>query len=458
VNSVRSVVGSLSQAGKRLDASNTATALTVLVCATVRLLGAGVGHKAQTSTPLTFYRDVLPILQDHCQSCHRPDGIAPMPLVTYSETRPWAGAIQKATQLRTMPPWFADPRYGHFTNDPSLTAQQVTRLANWASYQAPAGNPHDGPPPRRWAEGWNTPQPDFVFTMPSPVALPAHGDVEYTYEIVPTGFTQDRWVQMSQVRPSSPQHVHHAVVYIRAPQSKWLQHAPVGAPFTASSLKDEQDRRDAAWTDADILLVYAPGSSPDQWPAGMAKFIPAGSDLVFQMHYTTNGLAASDQTRLGLVFARQAPAKRVLTLQLTNDRFVIPPGVDDYRVEVHGTLPNDCTLLSFLPHMHLRGKRFEYNIVHPDGSLETLLRVNWDFYWQLSYRLAEPRFLKAGTELQAVAWFDNSRNNPHNPDPGAAVHWGDQTYEEMMVGFFDVAVPASVDKRHFFIRPNDSAK
>jgi hypothetical protein len=184
----------------------------------------------------------------------------------------------------------------------------------------------------------------------------------------------------------------------------------------------------------------------------MAKFIPAGSDLVFQMHYTTHGRPKADQTSVGIVFAKNKPKQRVLTLQLTNDRFVIPPGVDNYRVEVHGSLPNDALLLSFFPHLHLRGKQFDYNILHPDGSIETLLRVHYNFYWQLSYRLAEPRPLKAGTVLQAVALFDNSKNNPHNPDPNAAVYWGDQTYDEMMVGFFDVAVPADIDKSHYFMR------
>jgi len=411
----------------------------------------------QPPTP-TFYRDVLPILQERCQSCHRPAGIAPMPLTAYAETRPWASSIAEAVRSRKMPPWFADPRYGRFSNDPSLTTGQIATLDAWAQAGAPAGDPRDALPSRAWAGGWNIGQPDLVVRMPQPATIPARGDVEYTYEIVPTGFAQDRWVQRSQLRPSSPQHVHHAVVYVRPPDSKWLRHAPTDTPFTASTLSDPADRRDAEWTDSDILLVYAPGSSPDEWSHDRAKFIPAGSDLVFQMHYTTDGHAGTDQTSLGLAFAKQAPKERVLTLQLTNDRFVIPPGVDDYRVEVHGTIPNDCTLLSFLPHLHLRGKRFEYNLVHPDGSLETLLRVNWDFYWQLSYRLAEPRFLKAGTELQAVAWYDNSRHNPHNPDPGAAVHWGDQTYDEMMVGFFDVAVPADMDKWRFFIRPGRVAK
>jgi mono/diheme cytochrome c family protein len=421
-----------------------------LLTLTHRIATATAIPQAAPKTP-TFYRDVLPILEDHCQSCHRPGGIAPMAFVRYPETNAWAGAIAAAVRSRKMPPWFADPHYGHFSNDPSLSPEQIATIAAWAASGATAGDPKSTPAPRSRAAGWNIPQPDAVVAMPTRIALPAHGDVEYTYDIVPTNFTSDRWVEMSQVRPSSPEHVHHAVVYIRPPGSNWLRHAPVGVPFTASSLRDPEDRHDAEWTDSDILLVYAPGSSPDDWPTGMAKLIPAGSDLVFQMHYTTDGHAARDLTEIGMVFAKE-PQQRVLTLQLTNDRFVIPPGVDDYRVEVHGTLPNDCTLLSFLPHLHLRGKRFEYNIVHHDGSIETLLRVNYDFHWQLSYRLAEPRALKAGTELQAVAWYDNSRHNPHNPDPEAAVHWGDQTYDEMMVGFFDVAVPANVDKRHFFIR------
>jgi hypothetical protein len=172
------------------------------------------------------------------------------------------------------------------------------------------------------------------------------------------------------------------------------------------------------------------------------------------MHYTTHGRAASDQTSVGIVFAKEPPKQRVLTLQLTNDHFVIPPGADDFRVEARGSLPNDALLLSFLPHMHLRGKQFEYNIIRAGEKRETLLRVNWDFFWQMSYRLADPLPLKAGTELQAVAWYDNSRNNPHNPDPDAAVRWGDQTYDEMMVGFFDVAVDAKIDKWKFFVRPN----
>ena len=364
-----------------------------------------------------------------------------------------------------MPPWFADPTAGKFANDPSLSAAEIETLAAWSQANAPAGDKEDAPAPHRWAEGWSIPKPDCILSMPKAVPLPASGDVEYTYEIVPTHFAEDRWVQMAEVLPQLRGNVHHAVVYIRPPDSHWLRHAPVGNPFAASTLSDPEDRRGAHWTDSDILLVYAPGSSPDEWPADMAKFIPAGSDLVFQMHYTTNGRAASDQTAIGLIFSKQPRPQRVLTLQLTNDHFVIPPGDPDFRVEARGTLPNDATLLGFMPHMHLRGKRFEYNIIREDknhGSdgkppyeIEPLLRVNYHFHWQMSYRLAQPRFLKAGTELQAVAWYDNSARNPHNPDPRVAVSWGEQTYDEMMVGFFDVAVPCSMDKQDFFVRPKN---
>ena len=414
---------------------------------------ATIAAQTAPSVAPTFYKDVLPILQAHCQSCHRSGEIGPMPLMTYEQTRRWSRAILQAVESKEMPPWFADPRYGRFANDLSLSPREIQTLARWTEANAPPGNPGDAPPARPWTAGWNIPTPDEIVRMPKAVILPARGDVEYTYEIVPTNFTEDKWVQISEIRPLRRENVHHAVVYVRPPGSQWLRHAPVGAPFTASTLKDAQDRHDAEFTTSDILLVYAPGSSPDQWPEGMAKFIPRGSDLVFQMHYVTRGRRAADRTSIGLIFAKQAPKQRVLTLQLTNSRFVIPPGVDDYRVEVHGTLPNDALLLGFFPHMHLRGKRFEYNVVHSDGRAETLLRVNYDFYWQMSYRLAVPRFLDAGTELQAVAWYDNSRKNPHNPDPQSAVHWGDQTYDEMMVGFFDIAVPAALDKNRYFIRP-----
>jgi mono/diheme cytochrome c family protein len=412
---------------------------------------------AGPTTAPTFYRDVLPILQEHCQVCHRAGGIAPMAFETYESTRSYAPAIREATRNRSMPPWFAEKGIGKFSNDPSLNGEEIALLAAWPATGAPAGNPADAPPTKQWSDRWTIPAPDMEIKMAEPVSIPATGDVDYTYEILPTHFKEGRWVQASEILPGLPEHVHHAVVYVRPPDSPWLRHAAVGKPFTAETLSSLEDKKDAMWTDSDVLLVYAPGSTPDNWPRGMAKYIPAGSDLVFQMHYTTNGNPGKDVTRIGLIFTKEPPAQRVLTLQLTNDHFVIPPGAPDYRVEARGKLPNDALLLSFFPHMHLRGKKFEYNIVHKDRTVEPLLRVHYHFHWQMSYRLAEPLPLKAGTELQAVAWFDNSKGNPHNPDPSAAVRWGEQTYDEMMVGFFDVAVDSSLNKPRFFQRGGQPA-
>ncbi len=392
-----------------------------------------------------FYKDVLPILQQHCQECHRPGEIAPIPFLTYSETRPWAKAIREQVIARKMPPWFADPRYGHFANDRSLSEAQVDTLAAWANSGAPAGDTKDAPPPRQWPQGWNIGTPDQVFEMPTPFHVPATGAVDYQYLILPTHFTQDKWVQKVEVRTSDRAAVHHAVVYIREPGSKWLEGEPLEKSFSVPLAK--------GFTTSDLLMVYTPGNSYDQWPPGIAKRIKAGSDLVLQMHYTASGKAVDDRTRIGIVFAKEPPKQAVLSLQMSNDRFVIPPGDPNYRVQVSGTLPNDALLISMFPHMHLRGKAFEYLITAPGGHVETLLKVNhYDFQWQLNYRLAQPRLLKAGTHLTFAGTFDNSANNPSNPDPTAEVRYGEQSWDEMMIGFFDVVVDAALDKPKFFER------
>ena len=380
---------------------------------------------------VTFYRDVLPILQNRCQECHRAEQMAPMAFSTYQETRPWAKAIRQAVLTGKMPPWFADPCCGEFSNDRSLTADERETLARWADSGAPQGRESDAPPIKVWTEGWNISKPDAVIEMPRSFHVPATGAVEYQYFIVPTGFQQDRWVQSVEVRPSGRKVVHHAVVYIREPGDTWTR-----GP-----------------TKADILAVYAPGSAPDVYPAGMAKLVKAGSDLVFEIHYTPSGKPVEDRTKVGMVFAAARPAKRVLTLQMDSEKFVIPAGERDFRINVWGTLPNDALLLGFFPHMHLRGTTFEYTRLLDSGLPETLLRVQpYDFYWQLYYRLKEPLALKKGTRLNWIATYDNSAANPRNPDPSARVRYGPQSWEEMMVGFFDVAVDASVDKPAFFVR------
>lgn len=384
---------------------------------------------------VTFYRDVLPILQNRCQECHRPGQIAPMAFSTYEQTRPWAKAIREAARTRKMPPWFADPCCGTFANDRSLTAAERETLSRWADTGAARGREGDAPARKTWPEDWNigtsTNGPDAVIEMPRAFRVPAKGAVEYQYFVVPTGFKEDRWVQSVEVRPSSRKAVHHAVVYLREPGDTWTR-----GP-----------------TKADILAVYAPGSAPEVYPAGMAKLVKAGSDVVFEIHYTPSGTAVEDRTKVGMVFAAAAPAKRVLTLQMDNEKFVIPAGEREFRVSVWGTLPNDAVLLGFFPHMHLRGTSFEYTRLLDNGLPETLLKVKpYDFYWQLYYRLAAPMALKKGTRLNWIATYDNSAGNPRNPDPAAEVRYGPQSWEEMMVGFFDVAVDAPVDKPAFFVR------
>lgn len=373
-----------------------------------------------------------------------------MPLLTYRQTRPWAKAIREAVLLHRMPPWFANPQWGKFANDPSLTSAEAETLADWAQSGAPAGSPADAPKPRVWPQGWSIPKPDAVFEMPRPIEIPASGEVDYQYIVLPTGFTKDEWVQQVEVRPGARSVVHHAVIYIREPSSKWLRDAKPGIPY---SIPEDEPEHRRLWTTSDLLLVYAPGNPPVKLPEGMAKLVPAGSDLVLQMHYQPNGKAARDQTKIGLVFARGPVRQRVLSLQMGNDHFVIPPGHPHFYVGVSGTLPNAAELLSLFPHMHLRGQSFEFAMIPAGGKRQILLDVDhYDFHWQLSYQLAKPIPLAAGTKLEWSAYFDNSEDNPRNPDPTEAVHYGEQSRSEMMIGFFDVAVPRDVDKQQFFVR------
>jgi hypothetical protein len=408
-------------------------------------LVAGFPALGGAASPPVFYKDVLPILQSRCQECHRPGEIAPMSFLTYDDARPWAKAIREATLMRKMPPWFADPEYGRFANDRSLSKQEIDTLTNWAEGGALEGEAKDAPPPRAWPQGWNIGTPDVVIEMPQAFPIPASGAIEYQYVILPTRFSEDKWVQQVEVRPSDSAHVHHAVIYIREPGSVWLKGRPASEAFGLPIAK--------SLTTSDVLLVYTPGNSLDRWTPGMAKKIKAGSDLVLQMHYTANGKPGGDRTRIGMVFAKEPPKQAVLTLQMGNDRFVIPPGDANYRVAASGTLPNDAILLSLFPHMHLRGKAVEYLVAPPNSGFSTLLKVsNYDFNWQLNYRLAQPRLLPAGTRLVCAGYFDNSANNPRNPDPTAEVRFGEQSWEEMMIGFFDVAVDAAMDKEIFFKR------
>lgn len=377
-----------------------------------------------------------------------------MSFTSFRETRPWAKSIRESVQTRRMPPWFADPRHGAFKNDRSLTAAEIETLVSWVDNGAAEGDPADAPGARVWTTGWNLPvKPDLVVEMPSAFDVPAKGQVDYQYIVVPTGLTEDKWVRMVEARPSNRTVVHHAVVFVREPGNSWLRgEAKPGVPFVPPRKSaDGKERGDIDGVGSEFLTVYTPGNTPDVFQPGQARLIKAGSDLVFQMHYTANGKAGSDRTQVGLVFASEPPIERITTISVANTRFTIPPGDANYRVPVKFEIPNGATLLSFFPHMHLRGKGFEYKLQLPGEEQKTLLRVNdYNFNWQLTYRLAEPVRIVPGTKFELAGFFDNSPNNPHNPDPKAEVRWGEQSWEEMMVGFFDVAVPLDMDRRSFF--------
>jgi hypothetical protein len=405
---------------------------------------------AQTKQPPTFYKDVLPILQAHCQECHRPGEIAPMALLTYQQTRPWAKSIKTNVLSGKMPPWPADPHFGKFANDRSLSRPELDTLSAWADSGAPAGKASDAPPPRAFVAGWNIPQPDVVLKMPEAFGIPAKGTIEYQYVIVPSGFTEDKWVQAVEVRPSNRAVVHHAVVFVREPNSRWLAGAKTGIAFAPEVSSPQERLINTGGGGSDILTTYTPGMVPDNWGAGQAKLIKAGSDLVFQIHYTADGAAGTDQASIGLVFAKEPPKQKIVSVSAANRMFKIPAGDADYSAQATFTVRAPMTLVNLFPHLHLRGKAFQYDVIYPDGRTDTILKVDkWSLNWQLSYTLAEPLALPAGTRIRATAWWDNSANNPANPDPGAEVSWGEQSWEEMLVGFMNVAVDPNAQTRGF---------
>jgi hypothetical protein len=409
-------------------------------------IAAAMSLLAQTkhgSTP-TFSKDVAPLLQRNCQTCHRPGQAAPFSLLTYEQARPWANAIKEAVVQRKMPPWFADPQYGHFANNPSLTRSEIDTLVAWVNGGAPRGNAKELPAPKQFAEGWTIPKPDVVFQLPKPFHVPATGILEYQYVIIPTGFTEDTWVEQVQAVPTDYSVVHHIVAYVRVP-GYYFKDMPKNEFFEAPPSKSKDKKTPKDDVPNDWLTGYAPGQPPDVFKAGQAKLIPAGSDIVMEIHYMPEGKAATDQSRLGLVLAKRPPTERTMTLSAGNMSFKIPPGDPNFRVDSSLTMPEDVTLLGLHPHMHMRGKSAQYRIVFADGRTEILLNVpRYNWRWQLWYDLAEPMKLPKGTKLECTEHFDNSRNNPENPDPTKTVIWGQQSFDEMMVCMFNVAFDAKI--------------
>jgi hypothetical protein len=406
---------------------------------------------ASKPATVTFHKDVLPVLQKNCQSCHRPGEAAPMSFLTYDQVRPWAKAIRETVLAKRMPPWFADPAHGKFRNERVLSQAEIDTLTNWANNGAPEGNRKDAPKPVDWVEGWNIGKPDLIVEMPNAYTVPAEGTIEYTYYVLPLNLKQDTWVQSAEVRPGDRGVVHHVIAFLREPNSKWLRGVEYGVPYVPkrverSSRSNNEAASEAGAPGSELLVGFAPGLPPQILMPGQAKLIKAGSDVVFQMHYTANGKAAPDKTRIGLVFAKEPPKERVMTVAAPNNKFVIPAGDPNHQVESKFTLHSDVRLVSLMPHMHLRGKDFLYKAVYPSGESEVLLNVpRYDFSWQLFYYLEEPKLLPKGTRLECTAHFDNSANNKYNPDPTKEVRWGDQSWEEMMIGWFEVAFDASMD-------------
>jgi peroxiredoxin len=378
--------------------------------------------KPKTSGSITYSKDVAPILQKNCQECHRAGQVGPMALLSYEDALGWAETIREVVEERRMPPWHADPKFGHFANDRSLSKAERETLLAWIKQDCPQGNPRDLPPARRFPEEWSIGKPDVVLPMPTAFHVPAKGGkngIRYQYFQVDTNFEEDRWIQAAEARPGNRAVVHHIIAYIAKPGERFEQRGPDG-------IGDK------------MLVAFAPGDLPAVFAPGMAKKVPKGSMLLFQMHYTPNGVEQDDRSSVGLIFAKQPPQHEVLTRAIAQRRFTIPPGADNQEVKSATTFQHDALLLSLFPHMHLRGKDFEYRIVFPDGKSEVLLRVpRYDFNWQSHYRLAKPIKMPAGTRIECTAHFDNSTNNPNNPDPQKTVRWGEQTWEEMMIGFVD---------------------
>jgi len=406
------------------------------------------------SPAVTFNKDVAPILQSHCQGCHRPGETAPMPLLTYKQVRPWASAIKEAVALKKMPPWFADPHFGQWSNDRSLAKADIDIMTRWVDAGAPEGNPKDAPVPVKFIEGWNIAKPDMVLEMPAEFHVPASGTIDYQYILIPGKFTEDKWVRMAEVRPGNRAVVHHVIAFVRPPGSNWMKDAQPGVPYVP-----KKGEKGGGEIRGEMLVGFAPGVIPQILQPGQARLIKAGSDIIFQMHYTANGKEATDRSSIGLVFATEPPKERIYTLAASTNKFAIPAGDSNYEVDSEFQFGHEARIVSFLPHMHLRGKDFEYRVKYPDGRVETLLNVpHYSFSWQLSYLPKQDLVLPAGAVIECTAHYDNSANNPDNPDATTIVHPGDQSWDEMMIGFFDVAIDPQMDPGKMTIkRPKPSA-
>jgi hypothetical protein len=378
----------------------------------------------------TFTRDVWPILRARCVTCHQPGAVAPMAFTSYKEVRPWSRAIREAVVSRSMPPWHATKASAHeFRNNRSLSQSEIETLTGWIDAGSPEGPPATLQTAVITDSKWHLGKPDVVIQVPG-VHVPKTGVQPYTFLIVPVHIEHDTWVRAAEFRIDQRSLVHHMNAFVREPGSSYLADFPRNQIFVPTVAERGKKRAgEAIFARRQLLLGYEPGYEPMPWLQGGAKLIKAGSDIVFEMHFNPNGKEAVDHSELGLYFAAEAPAQRVLAIDTLRDLDLqIPPKVPNYLSRASMTLGRPARLLSVQPHMHVRGRSMEVRAIYPDGRTETLLSVpKYDFNWQTTYVLKEPLNLPAGTVLESVAGFNNSTNNAFNPDPEATVHWGDQT-------------------------------
>jgi peroxiredoxin len=375
--------------------------------------------RRQGKGEVTYSNQVAHILRDRCVVCHRPGDIAPFALTSYKEAAGWAETIVEVIRDGRMPPWHASPEYGKFANDAHLTTNEKNQITAWAADGAPEGDSRELPEPPKFETAWRIPKPDLIVELPKTVEVPAEGVLPYQNFVIDPKFDHDVWVRASQVRPGNPSVVHHLVVFMLPPGQRGTN--PV---------------------DLDFLAAYSPGMPPRILPEGLAKVVPAGSKLLVQVHYTPRGTPQTDRSVIGLTFADPATIKKRMTsVDAIKFDLSIPPKAADYQDAAEHRFNQDYILYSLLPHMHLRGKSFRFEATYPDGRHEVLLDVpRYEFDWQNNYILAEPKPMPEGTIIRCVGHFDNSADNVNNPDPNRKVTFGEQTNDEMLVGYMDVAL------------------
>lgn len=396
-----------------------------------------------TDAPVTFNKDIAPILYANCTGCHRPGQGAPMSLLTYDSARPWARSIKQQVTQRKMPPWFADPAIGHFANDSRLDARDIDTIARWVDTGATRGEGPDPEPPT-YEEGWAIGTPDLVLPIAAPFSVPAEGVGDYQYFRIPTDLTEDRWIQAIEIRPGDRRVVHHALAFVKSDITAGMSFgAGPNGQTCSEDVCGEVEVHDADM--GPIFAGMAVGTPPEIYPPGAAKLLPKGSVITLQVHYTPFGQAVQDQTAVGIVFAKEEPKTKLRTVLVSKHEFVIPPHAPAHELDAQVTFRRDVDIWSIAPHAHLRSKSWRFELVGEDQARRDILAVpRFDFNWQLLYKFAEPLHVRAGTKFRTIGVFDNSAANKANPDPNVAVRWGNMTTEEMLIAsvIYSVREPA----------------